>query len=229
MFCVSFCIGQETPAEIKSGEYFLYLQNETLLKEGNYEEKEKFSKFVYSHLNGDKIKLKDIRFFRNVDGYFGVYTKNNGNGKGVRLIREREGAFELFYKSRNWKNDLESRSAFANKKSYYSKNYGEIKKLKYKNVLEDMQFDGNDKMGPKQKVILEHLAKAKKQKRFKGIALGVGIAGCIAGYWMIITDDSQQNIRGLLVGGVGLAGLTVSRFLGSQIELKRAIGEYNSL
>lgn len=215
---------QDKPKNLEEGEHFIYLNNNKLLREGDYTVKKGLLLRRFYYLNGKKIKLKEMKYFQDSRGYFGV--KN-----GYTLERTESGEIDLFFKI-DYDGPINGSYSTRSKTYYYTKGFGDLKQLKYQDLMEDLELEKTGVgFNPKKNQILDLLEEGKRKRKTSIILLVGGIGTMLAGVLLSRPKEEMGDpkVLGIVVSGVGLVGTVTGLVIKPEKSYLKAIQEYNRL
>ncbi|MCB9282721.1 MAG: hypothetical protein H6563_01495 [Lewinellaceae bacterium] len=221
LLCPIALQAQDRPADLKQNEPFIYLRNNTLLREGDYEIKPGFLSKRFFYPNGEKISLTDIKYFQDEKGYYSISPGGYGTAKRIE-----PGTMDLFIKY-----DYSSEGTI--KKYYYAKGFGDAKLVNYKNLEQDLVLSSERAYRSQNELIQGYLKKGKTNSIIRWSVFGGGMATFFTG--MAIyggdkgPDDSSVKKTGLIVSLVGIVTAGVSLTINSEKSYLKALREYNKV
>jgi hypothetical protein len=224
----SVCLfAQERPADLKPNDHFIYLLDNTLLREGEFEIKNNLLSKRFSYSNGDKIKLAEIKYFQDNKGYFAVLPGGYGTAK-----RTESGKVDLFtrydYQSTGTGGTMRTKSYL------YAIGFGDLKSLKYKNLSNDLVLDlSSGSRSNRNYEVLRYLEKGRTTNIVSNSMLaggmGIFLGGLIAYSSAEKRQDASAQGTALIVSTVGMVTAVVSLGLKPQKSYLRAVRAYNKL
>ncbi len=219
---------QETPADLEEGAFFIFKEDGTLLQENEFRVEQKVFRKKYYDLNDEQIKISEMRFFQNAEGYYGVYKR------GEVMEREEGGAIQLFSKIRTSTVGGERSYTVRSKYFCYSKDFEPLEPLKLKNLEKSFGFE-NGNYAKKDKNVYKYFSSAKKKSRNQWIIGGAGIGVFLVNGAIFNSVSENEDKRGLAITtlaiGVGALATTVIALftIKPEKDMKRAINEYNRI
>ena len=219
---------QKDIEELSSTENFVYLKDGTLLKDGEFVFKKKLFQNRYSHLNGDKIILRDISFYQDDKGYFAVQTGKTIFGQKTYepIKRFETGRIDLFKKiTSTYDGKTSSRSSI----DYYSRGFEGLNSINYKNLKRDLILSDDENLKIHNELILSHLEKGKKNKKTGNTLLWAGLGTFVAGIGLTEAGKNNDSLKllGNVTAGIGFVGAISSLIIHSKPSYRNAIREYN--
>lgn len=186
----------------------LYLRSGTLLKQHEFKVEDKLTGDRFFDNNGDKIGIKDIKFYQSKEARYGYYSRK-------RTIRVETGTFDLYFLSGT--SGYYSGNRYMNgspSRYFYAKGFGDLRELRYRNLKSDLGVFPNNEFPQEEKIILNLFEKGKKRRLTKQVIIWTGISVLIAG--TILAESPRDNFwtRGKagVAGGywLGLVGVGIS-------------------
>ena len=218
-FCPIAMQAQERPADLKPSEHFIYLRDNTLLREGDYETRTGFLSKRFFYPNGDKISIADIKYFQDEKGYYSISPGGYGTAKRIE-----PGTLDLFVK-------YDYSSQGTTKNYYYAKGFGDPKAVNYKNLEQDLELSKDRAYKSQNKVILDYLKKGKSKNTTRWAMLGGGMGVFFTGLAIFASDKSPETssakIVGLALSGVGVITAGVTVYIRPSKSYIKAVQEYN--
>jgi len=190
----------------------LFLRNGTLLKQHEFEVESGLFGNRFFDSTGDKIAIKDIKFYQSKEARYGYYSKK-------ATIRQETGTFDLYFLSGTTGYYSGNRYMHGSPSKYfYAKGFGDLRELKYRNLKSDLGVLPNNEFPEEEKIILDFLEKGKKRKLTKQVIIWTGISALIAG--TILAESPGDNfwtskkagLKGgywLGIAGVGISGVSI--------------------
>lgn len=232
-------IAQDKPKDLKDNEYFIYLKDNTLLREGDYEDRSNMlleSRFF--DLNGKKIKSNQIKYYQTESGYFGIkYFGKNKKSTYATGRRLKAGEIDLFKSVKSYHAGVDSRGTPQRSTSvsyYYARGFRDMQLLNYDNLHRDliMVKDSQHKKGTS--LVIEYLEKGRKLKKTTTTlilgGLGVFLVGSVISGGTIKEGQEVRYITGM---GIAIGGLLTTGFALVLPKPKkhyfRAVDEYNRM
>ena len=209
-------IGISNPAEEPENNFIYLFNGNIILEDQDYYLNTGVLK-TYHFQNGEKVDFKDVKFIKKEDGFFGVIPTRTLFGTRIYGFAKREeiGAINLFVQTK----DIYNPSSNQNIKSkfwYYSNStFGELKKVNYPNLKQDLVFETNPDLIPGNNEVLALMEKGQKKRKLAFTLLGVGLGTALIGntLYLISPDNSfsTQRVIGISCMVIGYGGM-VSAF-----------------
>lgn len=215
---------QDPNSEELQDAFYVYLYNGSLIQ-GN--EVVYFDKFIgkdYISIDGQKIELKQVKFFKNE---YGFYANPQGyiwtNEFMPRISAGRINLFELErINNTPTYNAIGGFSSTYSKRidTYYNMGFGNLKKA----TFENLQFDLKD--SPE---AMLHLNEYQKKSNVQ-VGLYVGGGAMIVGGLLAFVNNPQSSTAPILLMGGGAVTYWVAYFIGldKPRHLKDAVDVYNA-
>lgn len=217
---------QERPADLGPNDHFIYLHNNTLLREGDFEVKQNllFKRFFYP--TGEKVNVADIKYFQDKKGYYAVFSGGYDTAK-----RLENGTFDLFVKY-----DYVSAGpgpGGTSRTYYYARGFGDLRRLQYKNLKADLILDPGAAYKTQNELINKYLEKGKTRRIVSLSMLGGGMATFLVGALIYQSDNgpviTPAQRTGLVIGIAGILTAGISLTINDDKPLIKALKEYNKV
>jgi len=163
----------------------LFLRNGTLLKQHEFEVESGLFGIRFFDSSGDKIGIKDIKFYQSKEARYAYYSKK-------ATIRQETGTFDLYFLSGTsgyYSGDRYMHGSSS--KYFYAKGFGDLRELKYRNLKSDLGVFPNNEFPQEEKIILDFLEKGKKRKLTRQVMIFSGLTALITGY--VLAQSSNDN------------------------------------
>lgn len=228
------CYGFSTSAQVDESQDFVYLYSDSLLRA----ERVTFRPGIIGdwQLRADSRKLndRDVKFFNSKDGFFANTRKLHPLGYTEFAERVTKGNINL-YQQTDYDNSFvrpgyrfaDRRRSSVNGNLFYNKGFGDVKRVNYRNLREDMS-DNEQSID-----VLAGYRKSLNTSRALYISAGVSALASIISFWtqtnsMDIHKDANFTPGYVLVGaGLGLAIGGFGVHMNGARKLERAIDVYN--
>lgn len=217
---------QERPADLSPTDHFIYLHDNTLLREVDFEVKQNLLSRRFFFPSGEKINLADIKYFQDKKGYYAVFSSGYDTAKRLEY-----GTIDLFVKY-----DYVSTGpgpGGISKSYYYARGFGDLKRLQYKNLKADLILDPDPAFKTQNELINKYLEKNKTRRTVSLAMLGGGLATFLVGGLIYESGDgpvvtpAQRTGLAICLAGILTAGISVT--INRDKPLMNALKEYNKV
>lgn len=226
------CYALTASAQLRENENFLYLYSDSIIYAKKIQLRPDFAGYWQLRVDSRRVPVDQVKFFNNQDGFFANTRKLSFIGGTEFSERIVEGKINLYqerpydpYAYHRGYGYAENRYSKANLSMYYNKGFGDLKKVKYKNLKEDMADH------PESMKFLDDYRKSSNLSKIMYTTAGASI---IAGFATLLggsmKSDNFKNFAAptILMGvgfGFALGGFVVQ--VSGTRNIERAVDSYN--
>ncbi|MCX2452101.1 hypothetical protein OQX61_12585 [Pedobacter sp. PLR] len=227
------CYALTIPARAQDSKNYLYLFSDSVIYAKKIQLRPDFSGYWQFKADSRRVPVDQVKFFNNEDGFFANTRKLSFIGETSFSERVLEGKINLYQERpydpymyrRGYSSYGPNRQYPANLSMYYNKGYGDLKRVRYKNLAEDMADH------PESMQFLNDYKKSTSLSKIMYVTAGASI---IAGFVSILSSGTSFSkgsnfTTGAILMGVG-TGLSVSGYmiqLSGTKNIERAVDNYN--
>ncbi|EDM34915.1 hypothetical protein PBAL39_00245 [Pedobacter sp. BAL39] len=248
------CYGLSATAQLQESKNFLYLYSDSVIYADRIRMRMDLSDRLQVRADSRRVPLGQVKFINNQDGFFANTRKlgsSRYDGLAEKVIEGRMNLFQdisfgelyrdQFWPEAEFRRRSGYRSTYSSAQSitgtmYYNKGYGDLKKVKYINLKNDMS-DDKESLD-----LLEGYRKSMRTTKVLYVAAGVSLLASTVAFFVDVNKVNEPtgpfgfreprggNMTGafaLMGVGAGFAFGGVLKHLSTARKLEAAIDHYN--
>ncbi|WP_316748083.1 hypothetical protein [Pedobacter gandavensis] len=219
------------PALAQDSKNFLYLFSDSIIYAQKVQLRPDFSGYWQFRADSRRVPISQVKFFNNEDGFFANTRRFSLAGESqfserivagkINLFQERPYDPEAFHRPYHYGMERD-RLQIAALSMYYNKGFGDLKRVRYRNLMKDMADH------PQSMQFLKDYRKSSQLSKIISVTAGAAI---IAGVATLLTggysESSFTNSSILMGGGIVLATGGYLIHLSGKKNIEKAITNYN--
>ncbi|MBB2151353.1 hypothetical protein [Pedobacter gandavensis] len=232
LLSVMACYALTASAQVQENQNFLYLYSDSIVYAKKIQLRPDFAGYWQLRVDSRRVPVDQVKFFNNQDGFFANTRKFSLLGETAFSERIVAGKINLFqersydpYAYHSGHGYGENRYSRASLSMYYNKGFGDLKKVKYKNLAEDMADH------PESMKFLNAYKKSANLSKIMYTAAGASIIGSFATLLSGGTSSMKSPnmaVTSILMGvGVGFAVGGFAVQVSGTRNIENAIDSYN--